>query len=221
MQLSDFNNIDLKNAGNLPLPIKAVLLIMLALVLGVMGFMLLINPSMKKLHEIKEKEQALRQDFMLKKMQAIKIKAYEQQVADVQQTFGVLLKQLPDKSEMDGLLTDINQAGLSQGLSFEAFVPQEEIVKEFYAEKPINIKVLGHYHELGLFVTEVAKLPRIVTLDSLHIQPYAKDEKQQHATATKDLLVMEAVAKTYRYLDADEVAAHKAQEAKAKAGKKT
>lgn len=215
MQLSDFNNIDLKNAGNLPVPMKVVLLSILAAVLLVLGYVFLLNPNLKALNTEKEKEQGLRDEYLAKKMQALRVPAYEQQVLEIQRTFGVLLKQLPDKSEMDGLLTDINQAGLSQGLSFEAFVPQPEVFAEFYAEKPISIKVLGRYHELGAFVTEVAKLSRIVTLHNLQVQPLAKDEKQLH----KDILVMEAVAKTYRYLDAEEVAARKAQE-DAKAGKK-
>jgi type IV pilus assembly protein PilO len=215
MQLSDFNNIDLKNAGNLPMPMKVVLLSMLAAVLLVLGYMFLLNPNLKELNTEKQKEQGLRDEYLAKNMQAIKIKAYEQQVQEIQRTFGVLLKQLPDRSEMDGLLTDINQAGLSQGLSFEAFVPQPEVFAEFYAEKPINIKVLGRYHDLGAFVTEVAKLSRIVTLHNLQIQPMAKDDRHPH----KEVLVMEAVAKTYRYLDADEVAARKAKE-DAKAVKK-
>ncbi|MGQ2966050.1 type 4a pilus biogenesis protein PilO [Methylophilus sp.] len=215
MQLSDFNNIDLKNAGNLPVPMKVVLLSILAAVVLVLGYVFLLNPDLKELHTEKQKEQGLRDEYLVKKMQALRVPAYEQQVLEIQRTFGVLLKQLPDKSEMDGLLTDINQAGLSQGLSFEAFVPQPEVFAEFYAEKPISIKVLGRYHELGAFVTEVAKLSRIVTLHNLQVQPMAKDEKQPH----KDILVMEAVAKTYRYLDAEEVAARKAQE-DAKTGKK-
>jgi type IV pilus assembly protein PilO len=215
MQLSDFNNIDLKSAGNLPTPMKVVLLGVLAIAMLGLGYALLLNPNMKELRVEKEKEQGLRDEYLAKKIQAIRKKAYEQQVLDIQRTFGTLLKQLPDKSEMDGLLMDVNQAGLSQGLAFEAFVPQPEVFAEFYAEKPINIKVLGHYHDLGAFVTEVAKLSRIVTLHNIQIQPMPKEDRQPH----KDLLVMEAVAKTYRYLDADEVAARKAQE-DTKAGKK-
>lgn len=211
MQLSDFNNIDLKNAGNLPVPMKAALLAMLAAALLLLGYLFLLNPNLKELKAEKDKEQGLRDEYLAKKVQALRMNAYEQQVVEIQHTFGTLLKQLPDKSEMDGLLTDINQAGLSQGLSFEGFVPLPEIFAEFYAEKPINIKVLGHYHDLGAFVTEVAKLSRIVTLHNLHIQPAGKDDKQPH----KDMLVMEAVAKTYRYLDAEEVAARKALESKA------
>lgn len=214
MQLSDFNNIDIKTAGNLPLPMKAALLALLAAAILVLGYLFLISPNLKELKAEKEKEQGLRDEYMAKKVQAMKIKAYEQQVVEIQQTFGTLLKQLPDKSEMDGLLTDINQAGLSQGLSFEEFVPMPEVFAEFYAEKPINIKVLGHYHALGAFMTEVAKLSRIVTLHNLQIHPANKEDKQPR----KDILIMEAVAKTYRYMDADEVAARKAQESKA--GKK-
>lgn len=214
MQLSDFNNIDIKTAGNLPLPMKAVLLAILAAALLAVGYTFLISPNLKELKTEQAKEQGLRDEYMAKKVQAMKIKAYEQQVVDIQRTFGTLLKQLPDKSEMDGLLTDINQAGLSQGLSFEEFVPMPEVFAEFYAEKPINIKVLGHYHALGAFVTEVAKLSRIVTLHNLQIHPANKDDKQPR----KDILIMEAVAKTYRYMDAEEVAARKAQESKA--GKK-
>ncbi len=214
MQLSDFNNIDLKNAGNLPMPVKAVLLAVLAAAIFAAGYLFLLSPNLTDLKAEKEKEEGLRNEFLVKKSQAIKIKAYEQQVVDIQRTFGTLLKQLPDKSEMDALLTDINQAGLSQGLSFEAFVPMPEVYAEFYAEKPINIKVLGQYHALGAFVTEVAKLSRIVTLHNLQIQTVGKDDKHPQ----KDQLVMEAVAKTYRYMDADEVAARKALENKA--GKK-
>ena len=166
MQLSDFNNIDLKTAGNLPMPMKAVLLSILAAAVLVLGYVFLLSPNLKELKAEKEKEQGLRDEYMAKKIQAVRIRSYEQQVVEIQRTFGTLLKQLPDKSEMDRLLTDINQAGLSQGLSFEGFVPMPEIFAEFYAEKPINIKVLGHYHELGAFVTEVAKLSRYIICKS-------------------------------------------------------
>ena len=216
MQLQDFKNLDFKNAGNLPTPMKAVLLAALAVVLLVLGYMVLLNPKLKYLSAEKERETGLRDQFMAKKVQANKIHAYEKQMIDIEHTFGTLLKQLPDKSEMDGLLTDINQAGFGQGLSFEAFIPQEEVVKDFYAEKPIQIKVVGRYHELGAFAGEVSKLSRIVTLNDLQIQPTpVKDEKSK---TPNDKLVMEAVAKTYRYLDDAEIAAHREQEKKA--GKK-
>ncbi len=219
MQLQDFNQIDLKTAGNLPWPMKAVLLTLLAAALLVMGYASLLNPKLKQVREAAAKETALRDEFMAKNMQAIQIKAYQQQMQDIQHTFGTLLKQLPDKSEMDGLLTDINQAGLEQGLSFESFVPKEEHYEGFYAEKPILIRVVGRYHALGAFTTAVSRLPRIVTLNDVQIQPHlaagVRDDKAANDKSRRDWLVMEATAKTYRYLDDAEIAARKAMEKKA------
>lgn len=214
MQLQALNTIDLKHVGNLPVAMKAILLIAQAAVLMLLGYMLLINPKLKLLHEAAQNEQALRDQYTVKKLQANKIHAYEKQKLEIEHTFGTLLKQLPDKSEMDALLTDINQAGFGQGLSFEAFIPQEEVLHDFYAEKPIRIKVLGPYHALGAFASDVSKLSRIVTLNDVHIQPLT-GKADKGASAPKDRLVMEAVAKTYRYLDAAELNAQKEKEKKA------
>lgn len=205
MKLEDFNNIDFKNIGSLPLPVKAVLLGVLALVLLGLGYWFMWKPAIEELDQSVAKEQELRQVFLTKKSQAIKIDAYRQQMIEIEKTFGALLKQLPDKSEMDGLLTDINQAGLGRGLEFELFKPGQETVAEFYAEMPIQIKVLGSYHDLGAFATDVSKLPRIVTLNNLSLQPVNKEGR----------LMLEAVAKTYRYLDASEISAKKAADMKA------
>lgn len=222
MNLDDFNNIDIKNVGNLPVPVKAVLLAFVFVLLLGLGYYLLLSPALDTLNEEKTKEQDLRQVYLLKQEQAINLVAYRAQMVEIEKTFGALLRQLPDKSQIDGLLTDINQAGLSRGLEFELFKPGKETQAEFYAEMPIAIKVLGHYHDLGAFATDISRLSRIVTLGDLNIQaqPLPKDAKPSQVN---DTLVMEAVAKTYRYLDADEVAAkQKAEkEAKAKAAKKT
>ena len=199
MKLEDFNNIDLKNAGSLPLSVKAVLLGVLAVVIIGLGYWFLWSPSIDELEQSKAKEADLRQVFLTKKGQAVKIEAYRAQMVEIEKTFGALLKQLPDRSEMDGLLSDINQAGLGRGLEFELFKPGQEIVAEFYAEMPIQIKVQGNYEDLGAFATDVSKLPRIVTLNNLTIQPGGKDGR----------LVMDAIAKTYRYLDSSEIAAKK------------
>lgn len=207
MKLEDFNNIDLKNVGSLPLAIKAVLLGVLALVLVGIGYWFMWSPAIDELDQSIEKEKELRTVFLAKKSQAIKIEAYRQQMVEIEKTFGALLKQLPDKSEMDGLLTDVNQAGLGRGLEFELFKPGQETVAEFYAEMPIQIKVLGGYHDLGAFATDVSKLPRIVTLNNLVIQPVNKETKDGR-------LVLEAVAKTYRYLDSSEIAAKKSVDKK-------
>jgi len=143
--------------------------------------------------------------FLAKKSQAINLEAYRAQMVEIEKTFGALLRQLPDKSQIDGLLTDINQAGLSRGLEFELFKPGSEVQAEFYAEMPIAIKVLGTYHDLGAFASDISRLSRIVTISNVSVQPVAtKDAKPSNADA---ILTMEAVAKTYRYLDADEIAA--------------
>ncbi len=207
IRLEDFNNIDLKNAGSLPIAVKLVLLGILALMLLVAGYFILWRPAIEDYNQAEAKEQELRQTFVAKKSQAVKIEAYRQQMVDIEKTFGALLKQLPDRSEMDGLLTDINQSGLGRGLEFELFKPGQEVVADFYAEMPIQIKVLGNYHDIGAFATDVSRLSRIVTLNDLSISPLQKDVKGGGGT-----LVLEAIAKTYRYLDASEIAAKQAEE---------
>lgn len=205
MKLEDFNNIDFNNTGSLPLPVKAVLLIVaFVLILGA-GYWFLWKPALEELDQAKAKETELRQVFLDKKKQAINLDLYKQQMVDIEKTFGTLLKQLPDKSQMDGLLTDINQAGLERGLEFELFKPGQEVQADFYAEMPISIKVVGAYHNLGLFASDVSRLSRIVTLNNLSITSGGKDVKD-------NLLVMEAVAKTYRYLDSNEIASKQSAE---------
>lgn len=218
MNLEDFNNIDVKNIGNLPLPVKLVLLSLIFFILLVLGYYLLLSPALDDLSQEKNKELNLRNVFLEKKSQAINLAAYRAQMIEIEKTFGTLLRQLPDKSQIDGLLTDINQAGLSRGLSFELFKPGQEVQAEFYAEMPIAIKVLGSYHDLGAFATDISKLSRIVTISDINVQTYTQNKELKNANQTSELLVMEAVAKTYRYLDAEELAAHQKAE---KAAKKT
>ncbi|MDO9051574.1 MAG: type 4a pilus biogenesis protein PilO [Methylotenera sp.] len=216
MKLDDFNNIDINNAGSLPAPVKAVLLAGVFLVLVALGYYFLWSPELEALETEKNKEQELRKVFLEKKTQAISLEAYKMQMVEIEKTFGALLKQLPDRSQIDGLLTDINQAGLSRGLEFELFKPGQESQEDFYAEMPITIKLLGRYHDLGAFATDISKLSRIVTLGDIAVTNQSKDVKP---SSTDAVLVMEAAAKTYRYLDADEVAA-KRKAAKDQAAKK-
>jgi len=154
----------------------------------------------------KQKEEQLRTTFLDKKKQAINLGAYLKQKEDIEKEFGALLKQLPGKSEMDALLTDINQAGLGRGLQFELFKPAaQETVKDFYAELPITIKITGSYHDIGAFASDIGKLSRIVTLNDIGL------------TGSKDgNLVMDATAKTFRYLDEDEIAKQRKATAKGK-----
>jgi type IV pilus assembly protein PilO len=144
-----------------------------------------------------KEEQTLRQSWLVKKQQAVNLDAYRQQLKDIEQQFGALLKQLPNRSEVDALLTDINQAGLGRGLDFELFRPGAQRVADFYSELPIQIKVTGSYHDMGAFASDVAQLSRIVTLNNISIQ------------TEKSGLSMEAIAKTFRYLDDAEIAAQR------------
>ena len=225
MKLEDFNNIDINNAGNLPAPVKAVLLGMLLFVTVALGYYLLLSPTLETLEQEKAKEEDLRKVYFDKKSQAINLSAYQAQMVEIEKTFGALLKQLPDRSQIDGLLTDINQAGLARGLEFELFKPGQETQAEFYAEMPIAIKVTGTYHDLGAFATDISKLSRIVTLGEVFIVNKDSTDKNKDvkvkSSAGDSNLVMEAVAKTYRYLDAAEIAEKRRLESeKAKSGKK-
>lgn len=205
MKLDDFNNIDFNNAGSLPGPVKAVLLAGMFLLLFGLGYWYFWTDAFTALDEAKAKEQELRTVFLDKKAQAVNLEGYKQQMVEIEKTFGALLKQLPDKSQMDGLLTDINQAGLARGLEFDLFRPGTETQTEFYAELPISIRVQGGYHDLGAFATDISKLSRIVTLGDISIT--AGPSKDGKSADSK--LVMEATAKTYRYLDSNEIAAKK------------
>jgi len=207
MKLEDFNNIDFKNAGSLPLPVKSVLLAAIFVVLIAFGYFTLWKPALDTLDTAKAEEESLRTVFLEKKAQSINLQGYKEQMVEIEKTFGALLKQLPNKSQMDGLLTDINQAGLGRGLEFELFKPGQETQAEFYAEMPISIKVVGTYHDLGAFATDISKLSRIVTLNDIVLSSESKDTKNSDGT-----LIMEAVAKTYRYLDGDEIAAKRKAE---------
>lgn len=225
MKLDDFNNIDINNVGNLPAPVKAVLLAVIFVVLLGLGYYFVLTPELETLSTEEAKEQELRAVFLEKKKQSINLDAYKLQMVEIEKTFGALLKQLPDKSQIDGLLTDINQAGLSRGLEFELFKPGSESQAEFYAEMPIAIRIVGGYHDFGAFATDISKLSRIVTLGELSISSQSKDSKTTKPTKTTlgdSLLVMEAVAKTYRYLDAEEIAKKRKaeKEAKMKSAKK-
>lgn len=161
--------------------------------------------QIEQINNEKQKEEQLRSTFLDKKKVAINLPAYRKQLDDIGKQFGALLKQLPGKSEMDALLTDINQAGLGRGLQFELFKPAaQETMRDFYAELPITIKVTGNYHDIGAFASDIGKLSRIVTLNDIALN------------TTKDGLVMDATAKTFRYLDEDEIAKQRKAAAKNK-----
>lgn len=207
--LEDFNRIDPNNMGSLPAAVKAILLFLLLILLIGGGYWFMWSPELEELDTSIHKESELREVYVKKKREAVNLPAYQQQMIDIERIFGGLLKQLPDKSQMDALITDINQAGLERGLEFELFKPGVERPADFYAEMPITIRVVGSYHDLGAFATDISKLSRIVTLNEISITPMvgSKDPKEARLT-------MDAVAKTFRYLDSNELAAKKKTEKK-------
>lgn len=208
MTLDDLNKLDLKTLADWPLPTKLAALGLLCVAIVLAGWWFDWRGGMETLDAAKQKETELRSVYTTKKNQAINLEAYTKQLADIEQAFGALLKQLPNKQEMDALITDVNQAGLGRGLQFDLFKPDAETVSEFYAETPIRVKVTGGYHDIAAFVSDVSKLSRIVTLQNIGLEP-AKDS----------VLNMDAIVKTYRYLDDEEVIARK-QQAQAKEQKK-
>ncbi|GAO34843.1 pilus assembly protein PilO [Sulfuricella sp. T08] len=210
MNLDDFTKLNPKDIGNWPIIPKALVLCGLFILILFAGYWFDWQNQLADLDIAKEKESQLRETFISKKKQVVNLDTYRRQLKDLEQAFGALIKQLPNKAEMDALLTDINQAGLGRGLEFELFRPaNSEILSEFYAERPISIRVTGNYHDLGAFASDISRLPRIVTLNEINITPSGQT------------LTMSAVAKTYRYLDENELAAQKAAQRKsAKEAKK-
>jgi type IV pilus assembly protein PilO len=207
MTLDELRSLNPKDIGNWPLPAKLGALGLLLLVILLGAFFLDWNEKWDAINQGKAEETTLRETFLQKKEQAINLDGYKKQLAETENALAALLKQLPNKSEMDALLIDINQAGLGRGLQFELFKPAAaENTSDFYAELPVSIKVTGNYHDLGAFASDIAKLPRIVLLNDLNIQ-----------TGKDSTLTMDAVAKTYRYLDEDELSRQR-KAAKDKAG---
>lgn len=197
MNLQDLNELDVSEIGAWPTPVKAVLVLILCIGLGVGWYFLNTEDQLKSLAKVEKQELNLRQEFERKQARAANLEKYKIQLEEMRQSFGAMLRQLPNKTEVADLLVDVSQTGLAAGLEFELFDPQAEVPKEFYAELPINIKVHGGYHEFGEFISGLAALPRIVTIHDVKVFPTdAKD-----GGAERGALVMQATAKTYRYLD--------------------
>jgi type IV pilus assembly protein PilO len=207
MTLDDIRRLNFREAGNWPLLPKIAVLGLLVVLILAAGAFFDWKDQIDALDRAQDEEAKLRVSYSEKKAKAVNLELYVQQLKEIEQAFGALLKQLPNKSEMDALLTDINQAGLGRGLQFELFRPAtRERIAEFYAELPITVRVTGTYHDMGAFASDVAQLPRIVTLNDIGI------------VNDKGTLVMDATAKTFRYLDEDEIAKQRksAKDAKAK-----
>ena len=206
--VEDFRTLDPKDPGLWPLLPRVVILVGLFIALLVAAWWFGWSNQLVELDAKHQQEDKLKNEWLAKKRQAVNLEAYRQQLADIDRSFGAMLRQLPSKAEMESLLIDINQAGLGRGLQFDLFKPGNEVAKDFYAEMPITIKLQGSYQDLGAFTGDIAKLSRIVTLNDVDI-----------AAGKDNRLTMTAVAKTFRYLDEEEIAKQKTA-ARAKGGRK-
>ncbi|HET7032940.1 MAG TPA: type 4a pilus biogenesis protein PilO, partial [Casimicrobiaceae bacterium] len=208
--LDDIRRLNIREVGNWPLLPRIAMLALVFVAIVVGGAVLDWKDRYEELDQKRQEEAKLKEQYASKKAKAINYDIYVQQLREIEQSFGALLKQLPNKAEMDALLTDINQAGLGRGLQFELFKPAaQERLADFYAELPISVRITGNYHDMGAFASDVAQLPRIVTLNDVAIQN------------EKGVLTLDAVAKTFRYLDEEELAKQRkaAKDAKDKAKK--
>ena len=188
-----------------PAPRLAVLVgLFVAILAG--GWFLFWSDQIASLESKQAEEEKLKTEYVDKKKQAVNLDLYVQQLSEIDRSFGALLKQLPNRSEVDALLVEVNQAGLGRGLQFDLFKPGAEAMREFYAELPVQLKLAGSYHDFGAFAADIGRLSRIVTLSNVSIQPPQQQGQGKGDAAVKgDVLVMEAVAQTYRYLDEEEV----------------
>ncbi|MDR1350703.1 MAG: type 4a pilus biogenesis protein PilO [Zoogloeaceae bacterium] len=177
----------------LPVPRFTVLLLIFVLVAGLGGYLFVMD-QIDTLENVKAQEAQLREEYLKGKQAAASLELYRQQLEEIDKSFGALLQQLPNRTQVDALLQEVNQAGVGQGLQFELFRLSNEIIREFYVELPIAVRIAGSYHDLGSFAADIAKLPRIVTLSDIRITPSA------------DSLGMEMQLKTYRYINEEEQA---------------
>jgi type IV pilus assembly protein PilO len=192
--VEELQNLDVNDAGRWPLAFRvAVIVIVFVVVLGLGIYWFIVQDKAPQLERIQHEEEQLRITFESKQRKAANYDAYKTQLAQIEQSFGTMLRQLPGETEIPSLIVDISQTGLAAGLQEKLFVPQPEVPRDFYAEKPIKIRLTGGYHEIGNFVSGIAALPRIVTLHNINIT--------REDSTTFDNLSIEVTAKTYRYLD--------------------
>ena len=210
--LDDFRNLNPKDVGAWPLAPRIAVLVGLFVLILFIGWWVWWSEQLSTLELKQQEELKLRDEYVAKKSQAVNLDLYVQQLNEIDRSFGALLKQLPSKAEVESLLVEINQSGMGRGLQFELFKPRQEVVMDFYAELPIDVRLTGNYHDFGAFAGDIGKLSRIVTLNNLAIVP--------NSQAKDGSLVMNAVTKTFRYLDEEEIAAKKKAAAATKGKKK-
>jgi len=212
----EFRNLDMQNPGGWPKGVKLVFCLLLFIVLGAAGWWFKIRDQQDELERAEQKEVALKSEFSVKQAKAVNLPALKQQLEEMKDMLRQMLRQLPSKTEMPELLVDISQTALSSGIENELFQPGTEAVKEFYAERPISLRMVGTYHQFGSFISGVASLPRVVilTMHDVSLRPTAGDKPGQNG-----VLMLEGTVKTYRYVEDDETPSAPAAPAPAKGGK--
>lgn len=211
--IDELQSLDPNNPGAWPAWARIATVIVVAILILAAGYWFMIQPELDELNQAQAKEQDLRKEFVTKQEKVASLDAYKAQLEEMRKSFGSMLRQLPSKTEVPSLLNDISQTRIAASLEEELFKPQGEVPKDFYAEIPNQITVIGTYHEMGAFVSGIAALPRIVTIDDVELRPITGKG------AGANELRMQAYAKTYRYLDDDEVAAKAPKGKKGKGGK--
>jgi type IV pilus assembly protein PilO len=213
MTLDDLRTLDWRDPGRWPLPVRlGAVAIWFLVVFAALGYFFVWTNQQPELDRFDQEEQKLRNEFKDKHAKAVNLDLYKQQLADIERSFGAMLRQLPGKTEVPNLLVDISQTGLAAGLQQQLFQPLPQQARDFYAEQPIKIRLTGSYHQFGDFVSGIAALPRIVTLHDVDIKTIGKSGYDQ--------LQLDVTAKTYRYLDEEEVQAAEALRRKAEMTKR-
>ncbi len=204
--IRQLQDLDFNDIGSAPVSVRYFILgVLLAIILAI-GYYLLIKNKTEQLERVQQQELTLRSDFEYKQQKAANLEAYESQLAEMQELLETMFRQLPSKTEMDKLLVDISQTALGAGIDVQLFQPNAEALHDFYAERPITIRMLGDYHQFGEFVSGVASLPRVVILTMHDISLRRANERDPGVTRSDGRLILEGTVKTYRYIDEDEAA---------------
>jgi len=213
MIIDDLRNTDFSDLGSAAASVRYSLLSVALILILVAGYFLFIEDKKDELEQTRQQESVLKADFEYKQQKAANLEAYEQQLADMQDLLQTMFRQLPGKTEMDKLLVDVSQTALAAGIDVQLFEPLAESFLDFYAERPISIRMLGDYHEFGEFVSGVAALPRVVILTMHDISLTRAGAGQSRLGDSEGRLILEGTVKTYRYVDEDEVAQRSAEQA--------
>jgi type IV pilus assembly protein PilO len=211
--LNELRDLDFNDIGSAPTSVRYLILSVLLIIILAIGYFLLIKAKTEQLEMVQNLELTLRAEFEQKQAKAANLEAYEAQLAEMQELLETMFRQLPSRTEMDKLLVDVSQTALGAGIDVQLFQPNAEAYHDFYAERPISVRMLGDYHQFGEFVSGVASLPRVVILTMHDIALRRADERDIGVTSNDGRLILEGTVKTYRYIDEEEAAERAAEAA--------